>query len=46
MRDAIDLYSDEKLMDDIFKRAVSLDFSWNKSILEYVSLYEKAMGKI
>ncbi len=46
MRDAIDLYSDQNLMEDAFKRASSLDFSWNRSILEYVSLYEKAMGNL
>jgi len=46
MRDAMDIYPNETLMDDIFKRAVSLDFSWNRSIPEYVSLYQKAMEKI
>lgn len=46
MRNAIDLYFDQNLMEDIFNRVSSLNFSWQRSILEYVSLYEKAMGKI
>ena len=45
MRQAIGLYYNNTLMDEIFKRASSLDFSWKRSVVEYLSLYEKAIEK-
>jgi len=46
MKNAITLYSDNSFMENCFQRAISLDFSWNNSIVQYLSLYEKAIGKL
>lgn len=46
MEKAIEMYRDQELMEKLFKRAISLDFSWSRSIEAYVSLYQQAMEKI
>lgn len=46
IRIAIDYYNDNHLMEKLFLRAISLDFSWNKSIEEYLSLYQRSMEKL
>ncbi|MCX7705127.1 MAG: glycogen synthase GlgA [bacterium] len=45
MEQAIKIYYNQDLMEKLFKRANSLNFSWNKSIEGYLSLYEKSLEK-
>lgn len=37
---AVELYRDHKKTLDLRRQMMNLDFSWNKSVLQYVSLYE------
>ncbi|MCM8758464.1 MAG: glycogen synthase GlgA [Candidatus Omnitrophica bacterium] len=46
MDQALRIYVDQDLMEKLFKRANSLDFSWNKSIQKYLSLYDKSLEKL
>ncbi|MGC8805670.1 MAG: glycogen synthase, partial [Candidatus Ratteibacteria bacterium] len=45
MKTAIEIYSDSDFMEHLFKKAISLDFSWNKSVEQYLYLYQKAFEK-
>jgi len=45
MNMAIDLYPDTTFMEHLFKKAISLDFSWNKSVEQYIALYQRALEK-
>ncbi|HOK79710.1 MAG TPA: glycogen synthase GlgA [bacterium] len=42
---AIETYPDSSFMEHLFKMAISLDFSWNKSVEQYLTLYQKALEK-
>ncbi len=46
MSEALNIYSDKELMEKLFSRATSLDFSWNKSIETYISIYQKARERL
>ena len=41
---AIETYYDKDRWNDLVKRGMSLDYSWNKSAKEYESVYERAMN--
>ncbi|MCM8822597.1 MAG: glycogen synthase GlgA [Candidatus Omnitrophica bacterium] len=43
---AIEMYNDVDLMERVFKRATSLDFSWNRAIESYLALYKSALEKL
>ena len=38
------LYFDSGCWDDAVKKALSCDFSWNRSAMEYIDLYKKILG--
>ncbi len=46
MEQAIRIYGNQELMEKLFRRANSLDFSWKKSIQSYLALYEKSLEKL
>lgn len=41
MNSALELYSDKEKLNEIRKRGMNLDFSWNKSAKEYLEVYNK-----
>jgi starch synthase len=42
---AVQLYNDEKKMDDIREHMMKLDFSWETSVQQYIKLYESLTSK-
>ncbi|OCL26627.1 starch synthase [Orenia metallireducens] len=44
IRRAINLYHQPELWDKLVRRAMSFDFSWNKSANEYIELYCRLLG--
>ncbi|MBN1353044.1 MAG: glycogen synthase GlgA [Candidatus Omnitrophica bacterium] len=44
VRRAISLYNDREKWQDVQKRIMKLDFSWDKSALRYKELYQKLVG--
>ncbi len=46
LRRALSLYGDKEAWEELVKRAMSLDFSWDKSAGMYEELYSKAKAKI
>jgi len=45
IRQALDVYADRKAWEALVKRAMQLDFSWEKSARGYLGLYDKALAK-
>lgn len=42
---AIDTFKDKKAWESLVKRAMELDYSWNKSAKAYINLYEKCVKR-
>lgn len=45
IRRALDAYSNKEVWDELVKKIMALDYSWNTSAMKYIRLYEGAIGK-